>query len=79
MNSLSYSLPKDSILFDSQDEQFKTPFGATPCGENIKFNIFTQKNINCLNISLIIKNGKELELKMLPEGEKKIEIGRAHV
>lgn len=72
MNSLSYSLPKDSILFDSQDEQFKTPFGATPCGENITFNIFTQKNINCLNISLIIKNGKELELKMLPEGEKKI-------
>ena len=72
MNSLSYSLPKDSILFDSQDEQFKTPFGATPCGENIKFNILTQKNINCLGINLIIKNGKILEFKMLPEAEKKI-------
>ena len=71
MNSLSYSLPKDSILFDSQDERFKTPFGATPCGENITFNIFVQKNIDCLNVSLIVKNGRESEFKMLPGIEKK--------
>ena len=72
MNSLSYSIPNNSILFDSQNERFKTPFGATPCGENIKFNILTQKNINCLNVSLIVKNGKTNEIKMFPNGEEKI-------
>ncbi|MGL5982453.1 MAG: glycoside hydrolase family 13 protein [Cetobacterium sp.] len=72
MNSLSYSLNEDSILFNSQDEEFKAPFGATPCGDNITFNILTEVFINCLDVSLILKNGKESEFKFLKKKEKKI-------
>jgi pullulanase len=72
VNSLSYSIPKDAILFDSQDEKFKSPFGAIPCGEGVTFNFFTDKSINCLNVSLFLINGKETEYKMTQIGEEKI-------
>ena len=63
MNSLSYSLPKDSIIFNSQDEKFKSPFGATPSGEKVAFKILTDTSINCLEVSLILKNDTESQFE----------------
>ncbi|MGL5701615.1 MAG: hypothetical protein ACRCW5_00375, partial [Cetobacterium sp.] len=65
MNSLSYSLAKDSIIFNSQDEEFKSPFGATAAGESIRFRILTDNSINCLEIFLILKNGKKSEIALI--------------
>ncbi|MGL5624025.1 glycoside hydrolase family 13 protein [Cetobacterium sp.] len=65
MNSLSYSLAKDSIIFNSQDEEFKSPFGATAAGESIRFRILTDSSINCLEIFLILKNGKKSEIALI--------------
>ncbi|MGL5053493.1 MAG: glycoside hydrolase family 13 protein [Cetobacterium sp.] len=72
MNNISYFLHPDSILFNSQDINFKSPFGATTCGEEITFNILTETSINCLDVSLILKNGKESEFKLYKKKEKKI-------
>ena len=72
MNNLGYSFPQDSIIFNSQDEKFKSPFGAVSCDENIHFNIFIKKSINCSNVSLIIKNIKEKEFEMSIKGEEKV-------
>ncbi|MGL5725746.1 glycoside hydrolase family 13 protein [Cetobacterium sp.] len=71
MNSLSYSLSKDSILFNSQDEKFKSPFGATASGENVTFRMLTDISINCLEVSLILKNDKEYEIALIKNGIEK--------
>ena len=72
MSNLTYPFPKDAILFDSQNETYKNPFGAVTCDKIITFNFYTDKNLGCSKILLNIKGDVIHSLEMIRDGEKKI-------
>ncbi|MFZ5353183.1 MAG: glycoside hydrolase family 13 protein [Bacillota bacterium] len=59
------------ILHDSQDENFRTPFGAVECGSSIclKLEINTSSYINHVRLHLVAEDGIERQLEMLEESK----------
>lgn len=45
MELINLSWKDEYIIFDSQDLQYKSIFGAVPCGESVNFNIKINKNV----------------------------------
>ncbi|WP_297598879.1 glycoside hydrolase family 13 protein [uncultured Cetobacterium sp.] len=66
MDKLPYNIPEDSIFFNSQDINFKAPFGAVSCGENITFNIEIETSLNCNKVTLLIDGSKHYSINLEP-------------
>lgn len=48
------------IKFNSQSTEYKSPYGAVPCGETVRFNIKIKKSSFIKNVSInILKDNKE--------------------
>ncbi|MEG0068619.1 glycoside hydrolase family 13 protein [Cetobacterium sp.] len=66
MDKISYNIHEESIFFNSQDINFKNPFGAVACGENITFNIEIETSINCSHVVLFIDGNKHYHVNLEP-------------
>ena len=51
----------DAIYFNSQDEAYKSPFGAVEAGEDVTFSITTGEDVN--QVKLIIKGAGTFEME----------------
>ena len=71
MKKISYSPSNNLVLFDSQNLEFKNPFGAVPCNEQITLTIHIHKSVLCKGVNLfLIKDNKNninnSKIKIIP-------------
>lgn len=60
MEYLALNWKDDYVIFNSQDTEYKAPYGAVPCGEKITFKIKINKKAMPENVRLhILEDNKE--------------------